>query len=115
MVVPAMAVDVRLAWDANSESDLAGYRVFTKLYGTAYDYTQPAWEGSDETCIIEIAETTYFVVRAFNVAGAESGDSNEVNKSIAPANPKNLLFEALDLAIRSLEKYKEYLGALHIE
>jgi len=108
--IPVWGADVTLAWDANSETDLAGYRVFFKNYGQAYDYAVPLWEGAETTCTVEIAQTGDFVVRAFNIAGQESGDSNEVAQSIAPANPQNLLKEAVDLAIKSLEKFSEYLS-----
>jgi hypothetical protein len=106
----AFGATVKLAWDPNSETDLAGYRVFFKNYGQAYDYSKPIWEGPETTCTVEIDQTGDFVVRALNVAGAESGDSNEVSQSITPAAPQNLLKEAIDLAIRSLEKFKEYVS-----
>jgi len=79
------AVDVTLAWDPNSEEDLAGYRVFCRAEGQSYDYSSPVWEGTDTSCTIDetIYElddsiTYYFVVRAFDTSGNESGDSNEV-------------------------------------
>ncbi len=79
------AVDVTLAWDANSEEDLAGYRVFCREDGQSYNYNDPDWEGTDTSCTIDetIYElddsiTYYFVVRAFDTSGNESGDSNEV-------------------------------------
>ena len=106
----AFGAQVKLAWDQNTETDLAGYRVFFKSYGQAYDYSAPIWEGTETTCSVEIDRTGDFVVRAFNVAGHESGDSNEVAQSIAPAAPQNLLIDAVDLAIQSLEKLREYIS-----
>ncbi len=78
----ACAVDVTLAWDANSEDDLAGYRIYYREDGQSYDYDNPTWEGTDTTCTIyslDDSTTYYFVARAFDEAGNESGDSDEVS------------------------------------
>jgi hypothetical protein len=88
------AVDVTLAWDPNSEGDLAGYRIFYRLEGQSYDYDHPdkeLWltggEGKEQlenpdqpSCTIYGLDdnTTYFVARAFDEALNESSDSNEV-------------------------------------
>ncbi len=78
----AYAVDVQLAWDANTESDLAGYRVYSRVEGASYDYEQAEWEGTDTTCIITGLEydiTYYFVARAFDTSDNESTNSNEIS------------------------------------
>ena len=77
------ALDITLAWDANSEEDLAGYRVFCRDEGESYNYNDPDWEGdkTETSCTIYNLDdhTTYcFVVRAFDTSNNESGDSNEV-------------------------------------
>jgi hypothetical protein len=75
-------VDVTLSWGANSEEDVAGYRVFDRLQGEPYNYNDPAWEGTDTTCTIynlDDDSTYYFVVRAFDTSENESADSNEVS------------------------------------
>ncbi|MGA1871167.1 MAG: hypothetical protein ACMUJM_21760 [bacterium] len=75
------AGDVSLAWDENTEQDLAGYRVFHRQEGQAYNYTTPSWEGVIITCTISGFNddlVNYFVVRAFDDSGSESSDSNEV-------------------------------------
>jgi len=80
--------DVTLAWDPNSEKDLAGYRIFYREEGQSYNYEEPAWEGSETTCTIYNLDdnTTYcFVARAFDIWGTESGDSNVT----CYASPKN--------------------------
>lgn len=88
---------VTLAWDANTEPDLAGYRIFKHAEGGSYDYANPDWQGTATTCSISapLQDTTYyFVARAFDASGNESGDSNEVSYRTAditpPAAPKNL-------------------------
>jgi len=76
----AYSVDVTLAWSENSEEDLDGYRVFCRQEGQSYDYSDPEWEGSETTCIIYNLNdntTYYFVTRAFDTSGNESGNSNE--------------------------------------
>lgn len=77
----AWAADVTLAWDANTESDLAGYRIFYREEGLNYDYNNPDWEGTATTCTIyglDDHTTYYFVARAFDTSNNESGDSDEV-------------------------------------
>jgi hypothetical protein len=83
----ARAEQVTLAWDANTEPDLAGYRVH---YGTA--------SGSYTTCVdlhkvttssigtLAAGQTYYFVVTAYDASGNESGYSNQVSYSVAAAN-----------------------------
>ena len=74
------SLDVTLAWDPNSENDLAGYRIFYREEGQSYNYEEPAWEGSETTCTIYNLDdntTYYFVARAFDIGDSESGDSNE--------------------------------------
>ena len=46
------AIDVTLAWDSNSEEDLAGYRILYRQEGQSYNYQEPAWQGPDTTCTI---------------------------------------------------------------
>jgi hypothetical protein len=77
----AHSTDVTLSWDANSEEDLAGYRIFYREAGQSYNYNDPLWEGSETTCTVynlDDMTTHCFVVRAFDTSGNESGDSNEV-------------------------------------
>jgi K319L-like, PKD domain/Fibronectin type III domain len=80
-VSPVHAVNVTLQWSPNSDSNLAGYRVFSREEGQFYDYTNPSVEIAEALCNIynlDENKTYYFVVRAFDTKGVESGDSNEV-------------------------------------
>lgn len=85
------ALSATLQWDQNSETDLAGYRVFLREEGQSYNYKNPFWECIDTTyTIYNLGEnkTYYFVVRAFSSNGFESVDSNEVclESTQAPVN-----------------------------
>jgi hypothetical protein len=74
------AAQVKLAWDAIEYSALADYRVYARLSGQNYD-SEPAWTGKSSSCSINnlIANKSYcFVVRASNINGNESDNSNEV-------------------------------------
>ena len=77
------AVDITLAWDANTEPTLDGYRVFHRQEGDSYKYNHPDWAGgcAETTCTIyglDDNTTYYFVARAVDEEGNESADSNEV-------------------------------------
>lgn len=77
----AFGRDVTLAWDPNSEEDLAGYRIFCRQQGQNYDYENSAWEGTATTCTIPNLNDGViycFVARAFDTNANESSDSNEV-------------------------------------
>ena len=92
---PSYALDVTLAWDANTEPDLAGYGIYydtdsgDPYNGTgATDGDSPVDMSIDEDedpdpnvvqfTLYDLPEGTYFfAVTAFNKAGLESGYSNE--------------------------------------
>jgi hypothetical protein len=76
---PAFAGDVTLAWDPNTESDLAGYKVY---FGTAPGtYGTPITLGTQTTYTVTGLPpgTWYFAVTAYNTSGLESAYSNEVS------------------------------------
>jgi hypothetical protein len=89
----ARAEQVTLAWDENTESDLAGYKVH---YGTASgSYATHVDVHNVSTSIVTgltAGQTYYFVVTAYNTSGNGSGYSNQVSYSVpapngAPATP----------------------------
>ena len=85
------ASEVTLSWDANSEADLAGYKVYFAAHsGSPYDGTgspvivpiaslptpsTPAYTVTD----LDPAKVWYFVVTAYDTEGLESDYSNEVS------------------------------------
>jgi hypothetical protein len=79
------AAEVTLTWQANTESDLAGYRVYQ---GTVSgQYGQPVTLGTVTTHTVMLPpsplDRTYFwALTAYDLAGNESAKSNEVSQLI---------------------------------
>jgi hypothetical protein len=73
----------KLTWDANTDRDLAGYKVYMGTSSGAYG--PPIDVGNVTTFNIfnlQKSQTYYFAVTAYNTSGNESGYSNEATKSI---------------------------------
>ena len=72
-----------LAWNANAESDLAGYKVYSGTssgrYGAPVDVGKST---SYQFSNLKLGTTYYFAVTAYDVNGNESLRSSEVSKSI---------------------------------
>lgn len=102
----AIGAEIKISWDANTETDLAGYNIY---YGTTArigvdpkvctmcGYTTKKTSGTATTYIITglTQGTTYWIsVTAFDTSNNESGFSNEVNGPakdyVAPDVPKNI-------------------------
>jgi fibronectin type 3 domain-containing protein len=96
--IPSYADDANASWDANTEPDLAGYKIH---YGTeSGTYTTTLDVGDSTTVTIDSLQantTYYFAVTAYDQAGNESVFSDEVELFIppppdttAPARPTNV-------------------------
>jgi hypothetical protein len=74
---------VTLAWDPNSEPDLAGYRLYYGVASRTYDHTLEVI-GDTQVSVdgLELGTTYYFAVTAHNTAGLESDYSNEVSYTV---------------------------------
>jgi hypothetical protein len=75
----AVAGEVTLAWDRNTEPDLAGYKVYVGVESRTYDRVIDA--GNETTCVVsglEEGKTYYFAATAYNSNNLESDFSNEV-------------------------------------
>ena len=96
IIVPSVlfAAQIRLAWDANTEPDLAGYKVY---YGTASRvYGTPVSVGNVTTYTVTgltLGQTYYMAVTAFDNAtpANESSYSTEVSGTATdPAQPVSI-------------------------
>lgn len=79
----AVLASVLLVWNANRESDLAGYRVYVGEQSRRYDQVHSA---GLQTFLsldrLSSGKTYYFAVTAFDLSGNESGYSTEVSFTI---------------------------------
>lgn len=84
---PAMATALLISWQENTETDLAGYKVY---YGTASgQYGSPIDVGRETSCRISdlVSDTTYYMaVTAYDEALNESGFSQELSAYIPVAD-----------------------------
>ncbi len=74
-----------VSWTANSEADLAGYRVYVGTRSGSYGFVGP-FEVSNRTSFtitnLPVGATYFFAVSAFDKSGNESAKSAEVSKSL---------------------------------
>ena len=76
---------VTLTWNANTESDLAGYKIYRATTSGGYGAPIATVQGNITTYIatgLQSGTTYFFVITAYGSAGNESLRSNEVSKSI---------------------------------
>ena len=81
------AGEVNLAWDPNTEPDVAGYRVYYGLGSRNYDHVMEV--GNSTSCVVtglEQGRTYYFAATAVNTANIESDFSNEVSAALSTSN-----------------------------
>lgn len=82
---PAPSGTATLNWSANSESDLAGYKIYRGTVSGGYG-APIAVLGSTVTThtmsALQSGTTYFFVITAYDASGNESSYSNEVSKSI---------------------------------
>src|SRR6185312_9884873 len=85
LTVTAATSSATLTWNANTESDLAGYKIYRATASGAYGAplaTVPSGTLTYQATGLSINTTYYFVITAYDSAGNESTYSNEVSKSI---------------------------------
>jgi hypothetical protein len=81
------AAEVNLAWDPNTEPDVAQYKVYYGLGSRNYDYVMEV--GNFTSCVVtglEQGRTYYFAATAVNTANIESDFSNEVSVALSTSN-----------------------------
>ena len=91
IAVCANAADVTLQWDANTETDLAGYRVYQGSGSNPATFTRVQEVAATTATIKGLDNTSHsFAVTAINTAGLESAYSNVVTIPAAPIAPGGL-------------------------
>ena len=99
----ALSAQITLAWDPNTEADLAGYKVY---YGIASGtYGSPISVGNVTTYTLAgltAGQTYYIALKAYNTSNMESDYSNEVSgvattlaDTTPPTTPTNLTATAV--------------------
>jgi hypothetical protein len=76
---------VRVKWNPNPETDIAGYTVFLGTKSGYYSTTQKILSGTSATLAGLVPDATYYcAVQAYNVAGITSELSDEISFSTLP-------------------------------
>ena len=84
----ALAAEVQLTWNANTETDLAGYRIYKGLQSGSYTSNVSAGKVTTATMTgLEAGKTYYFAATAYNTSNQESGYSNEIVYQVAAPAP----------------------------
>ena len=92
------ATEVCLVWDANTEPDLAGYRIYQSLESGVYSFDAPIEDvpvGTETVTFMVLKKgRVYWVATAYDDGGLESGPSNEVStlcNIVKPSKPKRII------------------------
>jgi hypothetical protein len=98
----AMAdTSVKLGWLPNTESDLAGYKLYQGNTSGEYDTITDVGNVTEYT--VEVADGNwFFALSAYDVTANESGVSNEVSTltdSEAPAIPGTLTIQKVTVIV----------------
>jgi hypothetical protein len=74
------SAQVKLAWDANTEPALAGYKIYVGASSRNYDHSVDVGNSTEYTVTgLADGQTYYLAATAYDTDGNESGYSNEVN------------------------------------
>jgi hypothetical protein len=88
----AFGADVSLQWDANTESTLAGYRIYYGLSSGTYPTMLDV--GNHTSCVISDlveGEEYFFVATAYDTSGNESGYSNQVSCTVVDSTNSTII------------------------
>jgi hypothetical protein len=86
LAADALAADVTLAWDPNTESDLAGYKIHHGTASGSYSVHIDVNKATTYTVTgLTAGQTYYFAATAYDSSGNESGYSNSVSYAIPSA------------------------------
>ena len=84
---PVPGYSITLEWDANSEPDLAGYKLYFGTASGSYSETLDAGNVTEAVVPVIPGATYFFAVTAYNIERLESPFSNEVTFT-APEVPE---------------------------
>jgi hypothetical protein len=88
IVSNAFAGQVKLAWDPNTESDLAGYRIHCGTASGSYTMHIDVHKVTTYTVTgLTEGQTYYFAATAYDASGNESGHSNQVTCTVPSGQP----------------------------
>jgi len=112
LLIPCIGIagSVSLEWDANTEADLVGYRVYFSSYSGFYFYGEGSgnlkatvYAPDTSVTVSNLPDHRYYaVVTAYDTENLESGPSNEVTFTIeddtpvAPSSPEGLFVSGID-------------------
>ncbi len=86
--VLSYADSVTLKWSANTESDLAGYKLYVGTASRTYEHNTDVGNVITETVVnLNEGTTYYFAVTAYDTSDCESGYSNEVSYLAVDTTP----------------------------
>jgi hypothetical protein len=92
------ASQATLAWNANTESDLAGYRIHHGTTSGSYSVHIDVHNVTTYTVTgLTEGQTYYLVATAYNTSGNESGYSNQVSHTVPSSQGRLSLTPAADL------------------
>jgi hypothetical protein len=80
------AATVTATWNANPESDIAGYRLLYGVQTGVYTTTLDVGNVTSRVVTVSAGQTYFFVVQAYNTSGLTSPNSTEVSVTV-PAAP----------------------------
>lgn len=96
--VACQSGSVDLQWQANTESDLAGYRVYVGTSTGSYSPFVPVGTATNYTVPTPVEGTTYYLaVTAVDDDGNESSYSAEVSSTYQPAVPADTVSPSLTI------------------
>ena len=84
----AQAANVALAWNRNTETNLAGYRLHYGTTSGSYSASLPVSASVTNATVTNLlgGQTYYFAVTASNTAGLQSANSSEVSYTVPASN-----------------------------
>ena len=87
--VASQTQNLTLAWDANTEPDVAGYKVYAGLSSRVYTLPTQSVPAAQTTYVFAATPGVlyYFAVKAVSTSGVESPFSAEVNAAIPVVTP----------------------------